>query len=134
MKSMYKIKVKDRLRGKPHLRPVYSNTYCIPERLRAMDSNLFVVFNTKTQKYEIHSLANKGDSFSLQVPFRELDARCENFVMKYDLRRHGWQIYRDIEAENEERERAMEREQANRAQILASELHKPVRKLAYWGE
>lgn len=131
---MYKSKIRDRLRGKPHLRPVYSNVCCIPERLRQVDPALFVVLNTKTNRFEVHSLNNIGNTFSLLVPFSELDARIEEHVKKYDLRRHGKRIYREIEAKNEERERALEREQANRARILADELHKPVRRLAYWGE
>jgi len=131
---MYKEKIRDRLRGKPHLRPVFSNVCFIPERLRQVDPNLFVVLNTITQRFEVHSLANIGNTFSLLVPFSELDGRIEEHVKKFDLRRHGKHIFQEMEAKNEERERALERERANRARILADELHKPVRKLAYWGE
>ncbi len=126
-----KSEIKDRLTGKPHLMPVYTHVYNIPERLRSNDPNLFVVFNAKTQKYEVHSLANKGHSLSLVVPFRELDARVEEFVKKYDLRRHGKKIYRDIDEHNEQLERSIERDRRNRAEGLADELYKPIRRMAW---
>ncbi len=126
--------IRDRLRCKPWLKPVFTNVYCIPERLRRNDPNLFVVFNSFTNKYEIHSLENKGNSFSLQVPFEELDARIEEFVKKYDLRRHGRKIFYEMESKNKEAEKAMERDRVNRSRNLADELYKPVKKLAYWGE
>lgn len=128
-----KSEIKERLRGKPHLKPVYTHVYNIPERLRQNDKNLFVVFNTITQRYEIHSLENKGNSFSLNVPFRELDARVEEFVKKYDLRRHGRKIFDEIESKNEELEQANKRDRKTFAQGLADELYKPVKKLAWWG-
>ncbi len=130
MKTM----IKDRLRGKPWLKPIFSNVFCIPERLRRNDPNLFVVFNSLTDKYEIHSLENKGNSFSLQVPFEELDARIEEFVKKYDLRRHGRKIFYEMESKNEAIEKSMERDRANRSRNLADELYKPVKQLAYGGE
>ncbi len=130
----YKDEIRYRLQDKPYLRPVYTNVYFIPERLRRIDPNLFVVFNRKTQWYEIHSLANKGDTFALLVPFSELDGRCEEHVKKFDLKRHGKQIFQHIEDQNEKKERAIQRERSNYARNLADELYKPVKRLAWWGE
>lgn len=129
-----KAEIEGRLRGRPHLMPVYNHVSNIPERLRENDRNLFVVFNALTQKYEIHSLENKGSSFSLNVPFKDLDSRIETFVKKYDLRRHGKKIFQEFERREEERERAQERDRQNRARNLADVLHKPVRRLAWYGE
>lgn len=126
-----KSEISDRLVGKPYLKPVYTHIYNIPERLRHNDRNLFVVFNSITQRYEIHSLANRGNSLSLTVPFEELDARIEDFVRKYDIRRHGRKIYRDIDDHNEQLEKSIERDRRNRAECLADELYKPVRRLAW---
>jgi len=130
--NQYKDKVNDRLRGKIHLIPVFTNVYRIPERLRTIDSNLFVVFNIKTKRYEIHSLANMGDTLSLNVPFRELDARCEDFVKKYDLKRHGRKIYQELDKQNEELEKSMERKRKNDMLGRAEEVAPAFRKAA-WG-
>lgn len=120
---MYKEKIKRRLRGKPHLIPVYTNVYFVPERLKRIDPNLFVVFNRRTQKHEIHSLANIGDTFALLVPFSELDGRCEQHVKKFDLKRHGKEIFRRMEEKNEELERANERQHKNDLQSIAREMY-----------
>lgn len=131
---MYKEKIRVRLQGKPHLWPIHTNTCRIPERLREMDPNLFVVLNRKTNRFEIHSLANYGDTFSLLCPFDELDSRIESHVAKYDLKRHGMRIYHEMARKEEEAKRAEERDRQNRVETLSREIHKPVRKLAYWGE
>jgi len=124
--------IEDRLKGKPHLIPMYTHVYNIPERLRQNDPNLFVVYNSKTGRFEVHSLANIGNSLSLNVPFRELDARTEEFVKKYDLKRHGRKIFREIDERNEEVSRRARKQRSNDIRGLADELHKPVRRLA-WG-
>ena len=126
-----KTEIRDRLVGKPHLKPVYTHVFNIPERLKFNDRNLFVVFNMITERYEIHSLVNKGNSFSLTVPYERLDARVEDYVRKYDIRRHGRKIFRDIDEHNEMIEREIIRDRRNRAEGLASELHKPMRRLAW---
>lgn len=131
---MYRTKIKDRIKHKPWLIPMFSNIFCIPERLRRNDPNLFVVFNKATQKYEIHSLDNKGDSFSLQVPFKELDARTEEFVKKYDLRRHGMKIYREIDEHNERLEEQNRRQRSNDIYDMAREIYPLFKRYAYWGE
>ena len=128
---MYKEQIYERI--KPHHIPLFTSAYDIPKRLKEIDSNLFVVFNTKTQKFEIHSLANKGSTFSMNVPFRTLDARLENFVRKFDLKRHGRKIYRDMDRENEELERSIKRQRSNDLHGIADEIHPYVKKLAWEG-
>lgn len=123
----------DRIGNKKHLKLITSSAYDIPRRLREIDSNLFVVFNVISQRYEIHSLANKGNSFSLNVPFKELDARLENFIRKYDLKRHGNQIYRDMEKHNDRLERSKQRQRDNDLHGIAEEIHPYVKKLAWEG-
>lgn len=128
-----KTEINERLRGKPHLKPVYTHIYNIPERLKATDNNLFVVFNCKTQRYEIHSLANKGNTLSLNVPFRELDARCIEYANKFDLRKHGKRIFHEIEAHNEAIEKSNVRQRSNDLHAVCEEMHPAFRKLAWEG-
>lgn len=128
-----KTEIRDRLRGKPHLTPVYTHVLKIPERLRSADNNLFVVFNSKTQKYEIHSLANKGNTLSLNVPFRDLDARCIDYVNKFDLNKHGKGIYQEIEEHNENIERSAQRKYSNDLKGACEEMHPAFKRLAWEG-
>lgn len=129
--SFYKDNIRHRLKGKPYLLPMFTNVYRIPERLRAMDNQLFVVFNVKSQRYEVHSLANKGSTFSLLVPFRELDARTEEYVRKFDLRARGEVIYREIDEHNERLLRAKERDKKNYIESAAREIYPLAKKAAY---
>jgi len=131
--SLYKYNIRERLRGWSHLVPVFTNTYRIPERLREIDPNLFVVFNASTQGYEIHSLANTGHTFSLNVPFKDLDARLEAFVRKYSLRR-GKRVFREIDEHNEKLEKSIEKQRSNDIRGLADEIYRPARRLAWWGK
>lgn len=124
--------IRDRLRGKPHLLHVKTNVCFIPERLRRHDPSLFVVFNTLRQSFEVHSLENKGDSFSLNLG-PELDARAEMLVRRNSIRIHGKKIFREIDEHNAELERSQERQRTNEINALARDMHKPVKKLAYWG-
>jgi len=126
-----KTEIENRIAGKPYLRPVYTHSLNIPERLRQNDPNLFVVRNLKTNKFEVHSLANKGSSFSLSVPYKELDARTETYVRKQDLRRHGILVFQEMERKNRELEKQNKRDRRNRAEGIAQEIHKPVRRLAW---
>ena len=129
--SFYRDNIRHRLTGKPHLLPVFSNVYHIPERLKAMDSNLFVVFNVKSQRYEVHSLANKGHTFGFLIPFRELDARAEHYARKLDLRTRGDLIYREIDEHNERLERSNKRQKQNDFDAAAREIRPLAKKVAY---
>ncbi len=126
--------IRDRLAGRPHLHPVYSNVYSIPERLKQYDPNIFVVWNAKRLRYEVHSLANVGDTFGLAVPFDDLDARIEEFVWRNDARRRGIQkLMKEVDEKNAELERQNERQRSNDLNAMAREMRPHFRKAAWEG-
>jgi len=61
---------------------VTSNVYHIPERLKEIDPNYFVVFNTETQKFEVHHSEQIGNTLALNIPYEELDARTIELIHK----------------------------------------------------
>lgn len=127
----YKDKIRQRLRGKPHLLPLYSNVYHIPERLRSYDDSIFVVFNTKKQRYEVHCLSNYGDTFAFLTPFKELDARTITFYHKTNLRTRGRKIFDEMEEHNEELRRRNERAKSNEQEAIAKdEVYPRLKKVA----
>lgn len=65
--------------------PVLSNVYRIPERLKEINPNFFVMFNSATQKFEVHDAAQTMNTFACQLPFDELDARALEYVQKYSF-------------------------------------------------
>jgi len=132
-KLAYERQINERLRGKHHLRPLFTSTYFIPERLSEYDPNLFVVFNTKKQRYEVHSLANKGDTFGFVVPLNELDYRTLYLARKNNLRTRGKQIFREIDEANEKLERSNARQRDNEIRAIAEELKPVFAKVAWEG-
>ena len=126
--------IRRRLQGKPHLLPVYTSSLSIPERLYEQDRDLFVVLNAKTQRYELHSLANIGATFFMSVGVNELDGRIFEIVRRNDLRVRGNKILEEVDAHNA----AMERENARlrRDELeneVAERLYKPIKELAWTG-
>ncbi|MBO5409075.1 MAG: hypothetical protein J6A61_06755 [Clostridia bacterium] len=62
--------------------PILTNVYRIPERLREIDSNYFVVRNHEKKTFEVHHSGQAGTTYCLTVPYPELDARTLDLVQK----------------------------------------------------
>ena len=60
---------------------IKNDLFDISNRLKSIDKNYFVVFNTAKQKYEIHYKRAKN-TYELTLPFNFLDARTIDFVQK----------------------------------------------------
>jgi hypothetical protein len=129
----YKEQIRDRLKGKHHLIPVFTSVFAIPERLKEYDENLFVVFNTKKQHFEVHSLANQGDTFGLTIPLNELDARTLYLVRKNNLRTRGKEIFREIDEHNERLEKANQNRRKDEIRDVAEKVHPAFKKLGWEG-
>ena len=61
---------------------INTDNYFIAGRLKQIDPNYFVVFNTKSQKYEVHHKGQTDNTFCLSLPFCELDIRTLDLVNK----------------------------------------------------
>lgn len=80
--------------------PVTDNVYDIPVRLKALNRDFFVMFNTLRQKYEIHCASQIGDTLACTLPYDELDARAITHARKYAAARLE-EIAREVDAYNE---------------------------------
>ncbi|MBO8161337.1 MAG: hypothetical protein H0Z24_06835 [Thermosipho sp. (in: Bacteria)] len=106
----------------PYLILVKTNVYEIPERLKEYDDSFFVVFNTRTKKYEVHSTDNIGNTYCLTVPYNELDCRTLELVKRGDIKARGMKaIIREIDEHNEKIEKKNKREFHNWVQDVARE-------------
>ncbi|HDU1185827.1 TPA: hypothetical protein REU56_002937, partial [Listeria monocytogenes] len=114
MKANYQHQVILRTESRPYLIPVFSHVHDIPRRVYEYDSSFFVVFNTKIQRYQIHSLDYPGeDTYSCTIPYPELDSRALNHLWYNDIRVHGNEIFKRLESADEKREKQKERERKN---------------------
>lgn len=131
--ALTKARIKDRLHGRPHLIPVFTNVCHIPERLYEADPTSFFVWNTAEQRYEVHCLDNKGDSYSMTVPYRELDVRILERIRRSDLRVRGLDIYREMDEINERLDTSAQRARQNELLGQCEEMTPYFRKVAWEG-
>ncbi|MCM1043169.1 MAG: hypothetical protein NC350_03040 [Corallococcus sp.] len=66
----------------PYLTVITSDLFDISSRLKEIDSNYFVCYNRKAQRYEVHNGRQRGNTFCLAVPYGCLDARTVDLVRK----------------------------------------------------
>jgi hypothetical protein len=100
-KIEFENRVRDRLQGKPYLEPIFSDCYDLTRLLREYDEQLFLVWDVRRQKYEIHSLGNQGLTYACDVPNNRLDSRVLTELRRGDLRLRGEKIFREIDEHNE---------------------------------
>ncbi len=123
----------DQIHGriKPYLIPIEHSLYDIPKRLEEIDSDLFVCLNTKTQRFEVHSLGNKGTTFCFSVPYDELDVRTIEVFRRSNLKtRSIKEIIWEMDRENELRERRNEARRRSEINAWAREHRSEFKKAA----
>lgn len=57
------------------------DVFNITNRLKHIDKDYFVLFNTKIQKYEVHNSCF-ANTYCLTLPFNSLDSRAIDYVLK----------------------------------------------------
>ena len=81
------------------------DVYNISKRIKEIDKNYYIVFDTSRSKFEIHNSSQIGSSYCLTLPFNELDERVINHV--YQTQSANIDIILEkIENENKLRESA----------------------------
>lgn len=84
--------------------PVLRSVYDIPVRLKEVNRDFFVMFNTRIQKYEIHCASQPFDTLACVLPFDQLDARTLTYVREFSRERTE-HLAEEIERYNEELDR-----------------------------
>ncbi len=121
MKKKKRDDILHRLRNSHHLHLVEQSVYDIPRLLEEYDPDMFVVFNSRKQKYELHSIQYGGDTFQTTFQYDDLDVRALRHVWENDLAVHGKEIFRRLEMDEEKQKKSKEREFKNWVQGVASE-------------
>ena len=71
----------------------------ISRRIKAIDRNYYIVFNNKTNKWEVHCKTQPG-GYCLTCPYRSLDSRLLSYVLRTSLV-HNPNLIEDVEKNNE---------------------------------
>lgn len=61
---------------------IYSDVYNISKRIKNIDKDYFVVYDTTRNKFEIHNTSQIGSSYCLTTPYNCLDERTIEYVQK----------------------------------------------------
>lgn len=56
------------------------DVFNISKRIKEIDKDYYVVYNTQSLKFEIHNNSQIGSSYCLTLPFNELDERAIWYV------------------------------------------------------
>ena len=99
---------------------ITTDVFDILSRLKAIDSNYFIVFNTNKQRYEVHNSGQK-QTFCLTVPFNKIDARLVPYVRK-TRRENADKLIKEMEIHNEKLEQEIKRVQNDEASWKLKEM------------
>lgn len=156
MSLAYEERVRHKIRGQHHLVPVFTNALQIPERVREYDADFFVCLNTIRNIdrargepprplppgiipfwgawFEIHDLNREPPHTAALInKYGALDVRILRDLWRGDLRMRGRQIFREIAAREEARERAAQRDHRNQVQGIADEIRREFANVAWGG-
>lgn len=94
--------------------PVVRSVYGIPERMKELRESLFMMFNVKTQRYEVHDSTQTDCTLACELPFEQLDARALLYVREH-MRERTEALVAEIERHNEQLEEKSYQEKMDKA-------------------
>ena len=56
------------------------DVYEISKRIKKIDKDYYVVYNTSKHKFEIHNSSQQGSSYCVTIPYENLDERTLKYV------------------------------------------------------
>lgn len=77
---------------------IKKDVFNIVRRLKKIDKNYYIVYNSSLKRYEVHHAKSKH-SLQLVLPFPFLDARTLDLVLKTSVENHT-KLIRQMEANN----------------------------------
>lgn len=100
-----------------------SGVHDIPNRLKEIDVDFFVVRNHRTRAWEVHHKGQLGNSLALNLPFDELDYRTVVYT-KRNLIENAKERFAEIDRANTLWEQQKKKEIDNWMRDRLSEIHK----------
>ena len=78
---------------------ILNDVFFISDRIKEIDENYKIYFNSEKNKFEIHNIGQIGDSYCLAVPFQYLDLGAIDLVKK-TLSINGEKLLEEIDLNN----------------------------------
>lgn len=78
---------------------IENDLFGIAARLKSIDDGYFVVYDKRRHAFEVHNSRQRGNTFSLSVPYPSLDVRTVDLVLKTRVE-NSEKLFREMEEEN----------------------------------
>lgn len=82
---------------------ILHDVYNISKRIKNIERNYYVVYNTSKQKFEVHNSLQKGTTYCVTIPYKNLDERTLKYV-RSTMSTNIDEILEKIENDNKLRE------------------------------
>ena len=83
-----------------YTKKINHDMFNISRRIKQIDKGYFVVFNYRSNKWEVHHKDGVRGTYCLTSPYKKLDNRLIDYVYKTSLV-HNSNLLKDIEANNQ---------------------------------
>jgi hypothetical protein len=87
---------------------IQNDVYFINSRLKEIDENYQIFFNTRKRSFEVHNKGQIGSSYCLTAPYSSLDARLIDFVRKTRVENRR-KLIEEIDKNNEKLDKLKEK-------------------------
>ena len=102
---------------------INQDVFNISDRIKEIDSDYFIVYNTKLKKYEVHNSSQNMNSYCLTCPYNSLDKRLLDYTQKTRIVNFD-KIIKEIDENNLKIEKEVEDERVDRSKIMLNEIYK----------
>lgn len=100
---------------------IKNDVYFILSRLKEIDENYQIFYNTRRKVFEVHNKAQIGDSYCLTVPYGVLDSRLIELVRKTRVE-NSKKLFEEIDKQNEQIENKNKKEIVKYAENIFKKL------------
>ena len=100
-----------------------ADVFQIEKRIQEIDPNYRVFFNKQKLRFEVHNLAQKGDTLAIVSPYSELDQRLIRLVRQSRVER-AKEVFDEIEKSNEKILKAEEKKRVEAQGVIREKLEK----------
>ena len=79
---------------------IEGDLFDITARLKSIDDGYFIVYDKSAGAFEVHNSKQRGDPFSLRIPYSCLDCRTVDLVQKTRAE-NAQKLFEEMERQNE---------------------------------
>jgi len=99
------------------------DVFNIVNRIKDIDNDYYIVFNTRSKKFEVHNSSQVMNSYCLTCPYDSLDQRLLKYAQKTRIVNID-KILEEIDETNTKIEKEIDDERVDKSKIMLKEIYK----------